>query len=229
MKYGSYVFVSLVFLASLVLSGCVAREAMHPISSHVVPDYDRGIRTIGLLPIAERHGAEGATLKLLPAVEQQVAAKTGYVFMAQEQVLGRAQQSGVADEYRALVSAWQADETVSGDGVVAVGKGAGVDALLFIEVYLWAQEWVQPNAEGASTSAVGMKALLYSAKNGEKLWEASDEQTMKSANYSPESGIGVRVDTGGLVRASSASAVPEPPPIEEVVNRVVGATLRVFP
>ncbi len=230
MRPSLVVLVSLAVLAALVLTGCASREAMHPISSYVVPDFSvRSVKTIGLIPIAERAGAEGATAKLLPLVEEYASAQVDYVFLSQEQVLGAAQKSGASEAYNALISAWQKGGQMAAEDVTAVGQAAGADALCFVEAYRWSKEWVAPNVEGQSESTVGVRAVLFGASKGEKLWEASDEQTLKSALYSPDSGIGTHVDAGGMVRTSSGAAVPEPPPIEEVAARVVQSIFRVFP
>ena len=110
-----------------------------------------------------------------------------------------------------------------------LGKGAAAEAFLFGEVFRWSKEQIAGNVEGASQTQVGIKLMLISTTTGEKIWEASDEQILKSAFYSPISGIGTHVDEAGMVRQSSGASVPEPPPFEEVARRVLDAIFRVFP
>jgi hypothetical protein len=203
---------------------------MHPITTFVVPDYSaRAIKIVGLMPIVERAGVEGASAKLLPVLEGQLATNTAYVFLSQEQVLGAVQKSGISEQYKMLLSTWQKDGAISAQDAAAVGQSAGVDALMLVEVSAWSREWVAANVEGESLAKAGAKAVLVSAKNGEKLWESFDEQTLQSAHYSPQSGIGTYVDDAGMVRTSSTAGVPEPPPIEEVATRVIAAMFRVLP
>jgi hypothetical protein len=230
MKHSLSVLVSIAVFAALLVCGCATREALHPINTFVVPDYSAmAIRNIGLMPIAERSGVEEAGAKLLPVLEAQLATKTAYVFISQEQVLGAVQKSGTSEQYKRLLSAWQKDGMIPAQDVAEVGKSAGVDALMLIEVTTWSREWVPSNVEGESVSRAGLKAVLVSAKNGEKLWESFDEQTLQSAHYTPQSGIGTYVDDAGMVRTSSTAGVPEPPPIEEVATRVAAAVFRVLP
>ena len=217
-------------VATVVVCGCATRQAMHPITTFVVPDYAaRAIKTVGMMPIAERAEVQEAGPKLLPVLEGQLATKTAYVFLSQEQVLGAVQKSGVSERYSKLLSGWRDNGALPAEEVVAVAQKAGVDALMFIEVSAWAREYVQANTEGESVSKVGLKAVLVSAKTGEKLWESFDEQTLQSAHYSPESGIGTYVDEAGMVRSSGVGGVPEPPPIEEVALRVAADLFRVLP
>jgi hypothetical protein len=230
MKRGLSVLVAAAAVAGLVLCGCATKQAMHPITTFVVPDFSaRTIKIVGLMPIAERAGVEEAGLKLLPVLEGQLATKTAYVFLSQEQVLGAVQKSGVSDRYKTLLSGWRDNGALSAEAAVEVARKAGVDALMFIEVSTWSREYVAANTEGESVSKVGLRAVLVGAKTGEKLWEAFDEQTMQSAHYSPESGIGTYVDEAGMVRSSGGAGVPEPPPIEEVALRAATALFRVLP
>ncbi|MBN1504447.1 MAG: hypothetical protein JW952_05215, partial [Candidatus Eisenbacteria bacterium] len=189
----------------------------------------RAVKSVGLMPIAERAGVQEAGPKLLPALEGKLATKTAYVFLSQEQVLGAVQKSGVSDTYKRLLSGWRDKAALSAEDAAAVAQKAGVDALMFFEVNTWSREYVPANVEGESESRVGVRAVLLSGKNGEKLWESLDEQTLKSAHYSPESGIGTYVDEAGMVRASGGAGVPEPPPIEEVAARVAAALFKVLP
>jgi hypothetical protein len=230
MKRGICALVAVAAAAALVLCGCAAKQAMHPITTFVVPDYSaRAIRTVGLMPIAERAGVEEAGLKLLPVLEGELATKAAYVFLSQEQVLGAVQKSGVSDRYNRLLSGWRDKSVISAEDAAAVAQKAGTDALMFIEVSTWSREYVPANTEGESVSKVGLKAVLVSGKNGERLWESFDEQTLQSAHYSPESGIGTYIDAAGMVRSAGKGGVPEPPPIEEVALRVVTGLFRVLP
>ncbi len=230
MKRGLSAFVVASVVAAFVVCGCATKEAMHPITTFVVPDFSaRAIKTVGLMPIAERAGVEEAGLKLLPVLEGQLAAKTAYIFLSQEQVLGAVQKSGVSDRYNKLLSGWRNDGTLSAEDAAAVAQKAGVNALMFVEVSTWSREWVPANTEGESVSKVGLKAVLVSGKTGEKVWESFDEQTLQSAHYSPESGIGTYIDDAGMVRSAGKGGVPEPPPIEEVATRVVRDVFKVLP
>ncbi len=230
MKRGLSALVAVATVVAFAVCGCATREAMHPITTFVVPDFSaRAIKTVGLMPIAERAGVEEAGLKLLPVLEGQLATRTAYVFLSQEQVLGAVQKSGVSERYNRLLSGWRDNGALSAEDAAAVAQKAGVDALMFIEVNTWARDYVQANTEGESVSKVGLKAVLVGAKTGEKLWESFDEQTMQSAHYSPESGIGTYVDQAGMVRSSGGAGVPEPPPIEEVALRVATALFRTLP
>jgi len=230
MNRGFCALVAVAIAAALVLCGCAARQAMHPITTFVVPDYSaRAIKTVGLMPIAERAGVQEAGPKLLPVLEAQLATKTAYVFLSQEQVLGSVQKSGVTDRYNKLLSGWRDNGSISAEDAVAVAQKAGTDALMLVEVSTWSREYVPANVEGESVSKVGLKAVLVSGKTGEKLWESYDEQSLQSAHYSPESGIGTYIDQAGMVRSSGKGGVPEPPPIEEVALRVVNDVFRVLP
>ena len=217
-------------VAALLLTGCAAREAVHPLSAYVIPDFgEKGIETIGLVPISDQTNSEVGVATLLPLLEARAAEETACMFLSKEEILGRAQKKGLRDRYSSLVSDWKTEGEISRDDVVSVGGGSSVDALLFTEIFLWNKEWVTQNTEGTSRSQVGIRTVLMSAETGEKLWEASDEQVMESAYYSPESGIGTHVDAGGMVRSSSIGGVPDPPPIEEVARRVVDALFKVYP
>ena len=230
-KFASvFVLVGLSAVTALLLAGCAAREAIHPLSSYVVPDFgSRDVKTIALMPMADRGGAQAASPAVLPLLEARVLQKTAYLFLSQEEVAGRAMRTGQKDRYDRLVVNWAKEGQVGKDDVISLGKGVAVEAFLFGEVLLWNKEWIAPNAEGTSQTQVGIKLVLFSATTGEKLWEASDEQTLKSAYYSPQSGIGTHVDKGGMVRQSSTGGVPEPPPYDEVAGRVLDALFRVFP
>ncbi|MFH0778894.1 MAG: hypothetical protein V2A71_09755 [Candidatus Eisenbacteria bacterium] len=216
--------------ATALLAGCVAREAAHPISTYVIPDYSgKAIKTVALIPMGEHVDLPEACAIALPLLEARASAKMAYVFLSEEEALGRAQKKGISDKYLRMVSEWKKEGTINKENVVSVGKDVAVDALLFTEIYLWNKEWVAPNAEGTSNSQVGMKLVLMGTKTGEKLWEAVDEQTTKSAYYSPQSGIGTHVDEAGMVRSSPVGGVPDPPPIEEAVKRALDAIFAMFP
>jgi hypothetical protein len=217
-------------IATLVLTGCAAREAVHPLSTFVIPDFQgRGVKTIGFMPVSDPTNSEVGVATVLPLMEKRAAEVTAYMFLSEEEILGRTQKKGLRDRYTALVSGWRKDSEISKEDVVSVGGASNVEALLFAEIFEWNQEWVNQNTEGTSRSQVGIRAVLVSSENGETLWEVSDEQIMESAYYSPESGIGTHVDVAGMVRSSSAGGVPDPPPIEEVARRVLDALFRVFP
>jgi len=217
-------------LMVLVLGGCAAREAVHPLSTYVAPDFSsRGIKTIALMPFSDRGTAELGSPTVLPLVEARVFQKTGYLFLSQEEIAGRAMKTNVKDQYDRLTATWKKGEEPGKEDVISMGKVIAADALLCGEVFNWSKQWVAANEEGTSQRQVGIKRVLVSAATGEKIWEASDEQTLKSAYYSPESGIGTYVDSGGMVRQYSTAGVPDPPPYEEVAGRVLDAIFRVFP
>lgn len=224
------VLVGLSAVAALLLSGCAAQEAVHPLSSYVVQDFgNRGIKNIAFMPLAERGGTQAASPIVLPLIEARTFQKTAYIFLSQEEVAGRAMRTGLKEQYDRLVLNWKKGSELGKDDIVSLGKGVAAEAFLFGEVSLWNKEWIQANVEGTSQTQVGIKLMLVSATTGEKLWEASDEQMSKSARYSPQSGIGTYVDEAGMVRQSSTSGVPDPPPFEEVTVRVLDALFRVFP
>jgi hypothetical protein len=217
-------------VVALLLLGCAGKEAVHPLSSFVVPDFaKRGVKTVGLMPISDQTNSEIGVATVLPLLEKRAAQETAYMFLSEEEILGRAQKKGLRDQYTALVSGWDMNGAISAPDVVSLGEACSVEAFLFTEIFIWNQEWVNQNVEGTSWSQVGIRTVLVGAKTGQKLWEASDEQTMESAYYSPESGIGTHVDAGGMVRASSIGGVPDPPPIEEVARRVLEALFKVYP
>ncbi|KPJ58967.1 MAG: hypothetical protein AMJ46_13150 [Latescibacteria bacterium DG_63] len=230
-RRGSLLFlVGVSAIAALVLTGCAAREAVHPLSTYVVPDFrSKAVKTVGLMPISDQTNSEVGMATVLPLLEKRAAEETAYMFLSEEEILGRSQKKGLRDNYTALVSGWKKDSKISKEDVVSVGGGSNVEALLFVEILQWTQEWVNQNTEGTSWSQVGIRTVLVSSETGAKLWEASDEQIMESAYYSPESGIGTHVDAGGMVRSSAVGGVPDPPSIEEVARRVLDALFRVFP
>ncbi len=127
MKRGLSAFVVVSTAAALVLCGCAAKQAMHPISTFVVPDFSaRAVKTVGLMPLAERAGVQEAEPKLLPVLEGQLAAKASYVFLSQEQVLGAVQKSGVTDRYNKLLSGWRDDGALSRLARATATVGAAV-------------------------------------------------------------------------------------------------------
>ncbi len=225
-----WLLVGVSIVAALVLTGCAARETVHPISTFVVPDFQSvGVKTIGFMPISDPTNSEVGMATTLPLMEQRAAEVTAYMFLSEEEILGRTQKKGLRDRYTALASGWKTESRISGEDVVSVGSASNVEALLFAEIFKWNQEWVNQNMEGTSQSQVGIRIVLVSSETGKRLLEISDEQIMESAYYSPESGIGTHVDAAGMVRSSSAGNVPDPPPIEEVARRVLDAIFRVFP
>jgi len=227
----SLLFFGLGIVAVFLLSGCAAREAMHPLSSYVVPDFgSKAVKVIAFMPLAEREGTLNASEIVLPLIEARVQQKTAYIFLSQEEVAGRVMRTGLKDRYDRVVAGWKSGGEPAKDDLVALGKGVSADAFLFGNVFVWSKEKVQQNVEGTSDTQVGIRLSLVSSSTGEKLWEASDEQVSKSARYSPQSGIGTHVDQAGMVRQSSAgSGVPDAPPFEEVASRVLDALFRVFP
>jgi hypothetical protein len=225
-----FVLVGLSAVTALLLAGCAAREAVHPLSSYIVPDFsNRSVKVIAFMPLVDREASEAASPTVLPLIEARASQKAAYVFLSQEEIAGRAMKTGRKDEYDRLVLNWKNEKELGKEDVVSLGKAVVADAFLFGEVSLWNKAWVARNTEGTSQTQVGIKLMLVSATTGEKLWEASDEQTLKSAYYNPESGIGTYVDKGGMVRSSSTGGVPDPPPYEEVAKRVLDALFRVFP
>jgi hypothetical protein len=217
-------------VAALVLFGCAGKEAVHPLTSYCVPDFEaKGVKTIGLMPIGDQTNSDVGVPTVLPLLEKRAAQEADYLFLSEEEILGRSQKKGLRDTYMSLVSGWKKESTISAEDAVSVGQASGVEALLFAEIFKWNKEWVTQNVEGTSRSQVGIRTVLVGCETGEILWEASDEQIMESALYSPESGIGTHVDAGGMVRSSSVGGVPDPPPIEEVARRVLEALFRVFP
>lgn len=233
MKRFSFPFVlaGVTVAVAFLLAGCAAREAVHPLSSYVAPDFgNKGVKIIAFMPLAEREGAQSASEIVLPLIEARAQQKIAYIFLSQEEMAGRAMRAGNKDQYDRVVAVWKKGSEPAKDDIVSLAKGVGADAFLFGNVFLWSKEKVQPNVEGTSDTQVGIKLSLVSAKSGEKLWEASDEQVSKSARYSPQSGIGTYVDEAGMVRQSSAgTGVPDAPPFEEVAARVLDAILRVLP
>jgi len=221
--------VGLVAVAALLLTGCAAREATHPLSSYVVPDFSaRAVKTIALLPIADRTVSNDASDTVLRFLRPHVSTMTAYRFLSEEDVLGLTQSKNVSGAYNALISGWRKKGDVGTQDAISVGQAVGADALLFTEVYIWIREWVEPNARGASQTQVGIRMLLVSTKNGEKLWEVSDEQVAKSVEYDPGSKIGVHVDDTGRATALYGG-LPQPPTFDEVVPRVMDAIFKVFP
>jgi hypothetical protein len=223
------VLVGLIAVAALLLAGCAAKEAAHPLSSYVVPDFSaRTVKTIALLPIADRTMSSDASDTVLRFLRQHVSAMTAYRFLSEEDVLGVAQSKNVSDAYNGLISGWRKKGDTGTQDAISVGQAVGADALLFTEVYIWIREWVEPNTKGASQTQIGIKMLLVSSKNGEKLWEAFDEQVVKSVEYDPGSKIGVHVDETG--RATPLyGGIPQPPTFDEVAPRVMDAIFKVFP
>lgn len=225
-----FVLVGLSAMMVLLLTGCAAREAVHPLSTYIVPDFGaRGVKTIALMPFSDRGTAEPGSPAVLPLVEARTLQKTAYVFLSQEETAGRAMRMAAKDQYDRLTAAWKKGDEPGKEDMISLGKAVAAEALLFGEVFSWNKEWVAPNAEGTSQTQVGVRLMLVSTATGERIWEASDEQILKGAYYNPESGIGAHVDKGGMVRQSSTAGVPDPPPYDEVAGRVLDAIFRVFP
>jgi hypothetical protein len=221
--------VGLIAVAALLLVGCAAKEATHPLSSYVVPDFTaRAVKTIAILPIADRTVSTDASDTVLRFLRPHVSTMTAYRFLSEEDVLGLAQSKNVSDAYNALLSGWRKKGDIGTQDAISVGQAVGADALLLTEVNIWIREWVEPNTRGASQTQVGIRMLLVSSKNGEKLWEASDEQVVRSIEYDPASKIGVHVDDTGRATALYGG-IPQPPTFDEVAPRVMEAIFKVFP
>jgi hypothetical protein len=213
-------------LTAFALAGAVDAFAGSKVKTVVAPNLaDYPVRKIAVLGLANTTGVNAAEQMGVYVVQALSATERSYFAPAQRFALD-AKRTGLEAEYSRMLSTWQKKRTVDEEVVAQVLRATGYDAVLGIEVSEWKQNQLEATQEGTSDTMIGALVRLYAA-DGTLLWSATERRTEHSQPYLPS--FNLKPTASGETRTTSASAVPQPPPYEEVAQDVARALAGTLP
>lgn len=214
-------------LVGLAASPRAARAAKDQVAVTVDSTFfSHPLKTIAVLDMLTPSFEDERVFKMQDMVEEALTAKGEFTMMYPNDLKAAAEKSGAADAYATLVRVWQQRRVIDPPAMEKVAEVVGIDALVGIEVTHWEQYQIDLTSEGNSTTTVGLKLSMYSARDKVLLWQASEIYVAKSPPYNPSNAV---VDAGGETRAASKSAAPKPPEYVPTAQRVVKDVFATWP
>jgi len=221
--------VLLVLITAIGMVGCKSSTGQGEgakVATEVAPNLeDYNIETVAVLAFANTTGDPKADEMAIYLI-QSFYGRELYHFIPSADFLNDATRVEMGEDHARLVRTWQKKRTVDENVVERLLEATGYDALIAAEVNKWEEVKLQPSQEGTSDTTVGVKVKMY-AKDGTLLWSASELQTEESIAYLPS--FNTRATEGGRAVTTSAGAVPEPPPIDQVARKVAEDLAREMP
>lgn len=215
---GMTVFLVLVMAIGMV--GCKSSTGQGQgakVATEVAPNLDDyHIETVAVLAFANTTGDPKADEMGIYLIQSFYGRELYHFIPSVDFALDAARVKMEADHAR-LVRTWEKKRTVDENVVERLLEATGYDALIAAEVNKWEEIKIQANQEGTSDTMVGVAVKMY-AKDGTLLWSASELQTRESVAYLPS--FNTRATESGRAVITSQSAVPDPPPIEQVARQV---------
>lgn len=156
-----------------------------------------------------------------PHLEEALRAKPSYVVVSTWSVERQARRNKVEEQLEALRQRWRDERSLDPpthpNALREFGEAFGAEYVMGGELSEWSSTRVEHSVEGYSHSDVEARLKIFEVATGKLVWEAHDLQQVRSAHYDPAASSD-RVQAG-IVRGE-AQLVPEPPPIDEVAQRV---------
>jgi hypothetical protein len=176
------------------------------------------LKTIAVLDMLTPSFEDERVFKMQDMVEEALTAKGDFTMMYPNDLKAAVEKTGAAEAYTTLVRVWQQRRVIDTPAMEKVAETVGIDAVVGIEVTHWEQYQIDMTSEGNSTTTVGLKISMYSAREKLLLWQASMIYVAKSPPYNPSNAV---VETGGEARAAGKSVAPKPPEYVPTAQRVV--------
>ena len=186
---------------------------------------DYNVETVAVLAFANTTGDPKAD-EMGVYLIQSFYGRELYHFIVSKDFLNDATRVGMEADHARLVRTWQKKRTIDENVVERLLAATGYDALIAADVSKWEEVKLQPDQEGTSDTTVGVAVKMY-AKDGTLLWSASELQTEESIGYLPS--YNTRATEGGRAVTTSQGAVPDPPPIHLVAQKVAEDLAREMP
>jgi len=216
-------------LCLVFLIGCKASSGGGKggsINTELAPNLtDYQVTRVAILGIANTTGDEEA-LQIGDYVVQALVTSGTYQFATPEDFARDAKRLAVSDDYERLLRTWQKKRVLDEPVMNRVLETTGYDALVAMEVTRWEEVKLEPSQEGTSDTSVGLEVSLF-AIDGTALWSGSDDRTEESRPYLPS--FNTRATSSGEAATTATSAVPDPPPIEQVAREVANDVVATLP
>jgi hypothetical protein len=217
---------SILFLAGALAGSAAGVQAKPKVKSEVAKNVaDYTVQKVAVLGAANTTGVHEADQMGTWMVQALAETEHCYIAPAERFALDAKRMDMEAD-YDRLLSTWEKKRTVDEEVLKKVLAATGYDALIGIEINDWKQMKLDPTQEGTSDTNIGVLVRMYAA-DGTVLWWASEKRTAHSPPYLP--GFNLRSTGSGETRATSAGAVPEPPPYAQVGPDVAQNVASTFP
>jgi hypothetical protein len=188
--------------------------------------FSHPLKTIAVLDMLTPSFEDERVFKMQDMVEEALTAKGDFTMMYPNDLKAAVEKTGAAEAYSTLVRVWQQRRVIDTPAMEKVAETVGIDALVGIEVTHWEQYQIDMTSEGNSTTTVGLKISMYSAREKLLLWQASMIYVAKSPPYNPSNAV---VETGGEARAAGKSVAPKPPEYVPTAQRVVKDVFATWP
>ncbi|MDZ7859600.1 MAG: hypothetical protein U5O15_02845 [Candidatus Krumholzibacteriota bacterium] len=136
-------------------------------------------------------------------------------------------------QFDEIKKGWVESKTIDAELLKLINDYVDADLFLIPEVYLWNKDEADyRESSAASLTEVGVSIYLVNPDSGKILWEATDQNFMEAMRTEGER-VMVR-GKGGFDRrikgiSPTGSNVYEAPPFEDVLVKVLGALIEVFP
>jgi hypothetical protein len=216
-------------LCLVFLVGCKASQGGGQgasIKADLAPNLgDYQVTRVAILGIANTAGDEEA-LQIADYVVQALMTTGMYQFATPEDFERDAKRLAVSEDYERLLRTWQKKRLLDEPVMERVLEKTGYDALIAMEVTRWEEVKLEPSQEGTSDTSVGLDVSMF-AIDGTPLWSASDDRTVESRPYLPS--FNTRATSSGEAATTATSAVPDPPPIEQVAREVANDVVATLP
>lgn len=157
----------------------------------------------------------------------QALVSSGMYSFADPQTFERdARRLELGADYERLQRTWQKKRVLDEPVMERVLEATGYDAMVGMEVTRWEEVKLDPSQEGTSDTSVGLEVMMF-ALDGTILWSAGEDRTEHSRPYLPS--FNTRSTGSGEATTTAASAVPDPPPIEDVARDVASEVVSTLP
>jgi hypothetical protein len=217
MRFSNRLWIIGAVLLLVIAAGCKSTTGGgagrgHPTYYEVDPSFKpEGTVRIPVLGFANASEEAEAVGYFYPYLEEALREKPTYVLISKWTVQRDARRKNMKEQCNELDAQWRADRAFDPDLLREFADMYEVDYVMGGEINEWSETEVEMNVEGYSHSDVEASLAIIEVASNKIVFQ------MKSAHYDPGN-LEERMD-GGIVRGESR-VVPQPPPIDEVAQRV---------
>jgi hypothetical protein len=224
----------MMMIAMAVLIGFTGCQKKHPVKVRVGPEMKAGkIGTIALFPFTSAVHETDDPDNLAPrTVEkyffEQLESRTDYKFITPDNVEFAAEKEKLKDREEQFLKSWPKDREPDVEFFSNLAKALNCDAFLIGTVDLWQKDEVDYQENASPSTYVGATITVLDPKNGEILFQASDENYIE----------GMRTETtdrhlvtgaSGNVYKDMGEKLFKAPPFEDVALKVAKALVLSLP